>query len=59
MSKMLSVSEVAEKLSVCPNTIREYLKKRMLPGIKLHRIWRVEEEDLNKWLEEKKKGSKK
>ena len=58
MSKMLSVSEVAEKLNVCPNTIREYLKKRMLPGIKLHRIWRVDAEDLEKFLKERKQGEK-
>ena len=58
MSKMLSVSDVAEKLNVCPNTIREYLKKRMLPGIKLHRIWRVEEQDLQKFLKERKQGEK-
>ncbi len=58
MSKMLSVSDVAEKLNVCPNTIREYLKKRMLPGIKLHRIWRVEEEDLQKFLKERKQGER-
>jgi len=55
---MLSVSDVAEKLNVCPNTIREYLKKRMLPGIKLHRIWRVEEEDLQKFLKERKQGER-
>jgi len=58
MSKMLSVSDVAERLNVCPNTIREYLKKRMLPGIKLHRIWRVEEEDLQKFLKERKQGER-
>ena len=59
MTKMLTPSEIAEKLNLHPNTVRDYLKAGVLPAVKLGRVWRVEEEDLNKWLEEKKRGSKK
>ena len=48
--------EVAQKLRVHPNTIRDYLKDGILPGIKLGRIWRVEEKDLEEFIKERKRG---
>lgn len=59
MIKMLTPSEIAEKLNLHPNTVRDYLKTGILPGVKLGRVWRVEEEDLYKFLKERKRGVKK
>jgi len=59
MTKMLTPSEIAEKLNLHPNTVRDYLKAGVLPGVKLGRVWRVEEEDLDKFLKERKRGVKK
>ena len=44
MSEMLTPIEVAEKLKVHPNTIRDYLKAGILPAIKLGRAWRKRQE---------------
>lgn len=59
MSKMLTLAEVAEKLRLHINTVREYVKAGKIPAVKLDRVWRVEEEDLRKFLEERKRGFKK
>jgi len=59
MTKMLTPSEIAERLNIHPNTVRDYLKAGILPAVKLGRVWRVEEEDLNNWLEKRKTGVKK
>lgn len=46
-SKMLSPEEVAERLSVTPNTIRGWLREGTLKGVKLgNKIWRISEEEL-------------
>jgi len=56
---MLTLAEVAERLRLHINTVREYAKAGKIPAIKLDRAWRVEEEDLRKFLEERKRGIKK
>jgi len=58
-TKMLTPNDIAKRLNIHPNTVRDYLKAGVLPAVKLGRVWRVEEEDLNKWLEEKKRDNKK
>jgi len=50
MSRILTVEQVAEKLQVKPLTVREYLRKGMIPGRKLGRSWRVVESDLEWFL---------
>ena len=55
---MLTPEEVAEKLRVHPNTVRDYLKQGILPGIKLGRAWRVEEKDLEAFIKERKQGAR-
>ena len=59
MTKMLTPSEIAEKLNIHPNTVRDYLKAGILPAVKLGRVWRVEEEDLEEFIRERKRGVKK
>ena len=61
MSQIFTLEEVAGKLKVHPMTIRRYIKKGLLPAIKLGngRIWRIKEDDLNSFLEKFKKGGRK
>lgn len=59
MTKMLTPSDIADKLNIHPNTVRDYLKAGILPAVKLGRVWRVEEKDLNNWIEKRKTGARK
>lgn len=49
--KLMTPEEVAEKLNVTVNTVREWLRSGELTGVKLGRIWRVRAEDLKAWVE--------
>ena len=55
---MLTPSEIAEKLNLHPNTVRDYLKTGILSGVKLGRVWRVEVEDLEEFIRARKQGVK-
>lgn len=59
MPKMLTPSEIAKRLNLHPNTVRDYLKAGILPAVKLGRVWRVEEEDLTEFLRARKRRVKK
>ena len=59
MAKMLTPGQIAERLNLHPNTVREYLKAGVIPGIKLGRVWRIEEEDLKQFIRARKRGIKK
>ena len=61
MSQIFTLDEVATKLKVHPMTIRRYIKKGILPAIKLGdgKVWRINEDDLNAFLERFKKGGRK
>ena len=49
--KMLTPEQVAERLAVTPNTVRGWLRKGMLKGVKLgKKVWRVREEDLEAYI---------
>ena len=50
MARILTVEEAAEKLRVKPHTVREYLKRGMIPGRKLGRSWRIVEAELESFL---------
>lgn len=39
---LLTVSDVAERLSVSTDTVRRYLRSGELPAVRLTRDWRVE-----------------
>jgi excisionase family DNA binding protein len=53
IEKYLSPEEIAEALGIVPATVREWLKKGELKGMKLGRLWRVKESDLEAFLESK------
>jgi len=50
MSQVLTVEQAARKLQVKPHTVREYLKRGMIPGRKLGRSWRILETELESFL---------
>lgn len=56
MEKLLSTREVAKILGLHEQVIRRYIQKGILPAIKLERKYRINEKDLNDWLEKRRVG---
>lgn len=52
MSKFLLVEEAAEKLRLHPNTIRIYIKRGKLPAAKFGKVYRIKNEDLEKFIQQ-------
>jgi len=59
MSKLLTLKEVCERLRLHENTVREYINEGKIPAIKLDRVWRVEEKDLDIFLSSRKQRVRK
>jgi len=59
MTKLLTLKEVCERLRLHENTVREYINEGKIPAIKLDRVWRVEEKDLDLFLSNRKQRVKK
>ena len=47
---LLTVEEVAERLSVSTETVRRYLREGRLRGVKLIRAWRIQPEELERFI---------
>ena len=56
MGKLLSVKEVASILGLSKAVILRYIRGGILPAVRLERAYRIDEKDLNNWLEERKTG---
>ena len=53
LETLLTVEEVAEKLSVAPNTVRRWLRNKWVAGFKLRGgPWRVPTSELRRFVEE-------
>jgi len=52
--KFLTVGQVAEMLQIKVQTVYKYLRAGKIPGVRVGSIWRVNEEDLLKFLKSKK-----
>lgn len=50
LNGLLTPEEVAEKVKVDIQTVRVWLRAKKLKGIKMGRLWRVKEADLNQFL---------
>jgi excisionase family DNA binding protein len=48
--KFLTPDEVATHLRVSAEVIRRLLRRRELPAIRVGRAWRVEEDELRRWI---------
>jgi excisionase family DNA binding protein len=51
--KFFTTEQVANILQVHPFTILKFIKQGKLKGIKLGRIYRIKESDINKFLEDR------
>jgi len=56
MGKLLRVKEVASILGLHEAVIRRYIREGILSAIRLEGEYRVDEKDLNNWLEGRKTG---
>jgi excisionase family DNA binding protein len=50
MEKLLTPEQAAEILQVNSATVREWLKKGKLKGIKVEKLWRIRQSDLESFL---------
>jgi excisionase family DNA binding protein len=48
----LTPQEVSDLLQVSVYTVRRWIKQGELPAYKVGRLWRINESDLDKWLEQ-------
>jgi len=46
----MTPEEVAERLAVSPKSVRAWLRSARLRGVKTGRLWRIREDDLNRFL---------
>lgn len=51
MDRLLTPEEAAEILAVSPKSIREWLRKGKLKGLRAGRLWRIRERDLEAFLD--------
>ena len=54
--EIYTVEQAAEKLTVSPLTIREWLRNGTLPGHKAGRFWRITDEDIEEMFAKTKKS---
>ena len=51
---MLTLQEVAQRLNVHENTVKNFIRQGKLVAYKLNRVWRIKEKDLEKFLSQRK-----
>ncbi|MHB8732040.1 MAG: helix-turn-helix domain-containing protein [bacterium] len=52
----LTPEEVAAALRVSPSVVRRLLRRGDLPSVRVGRAWRVDEEDLRRWIRRRRHG---
>jgi excisionase family DNA binding protein len=50
MDKLLTPDQAAEKLAVKPRSIKEWLRQGKLLGVKIGKLWRIRNEDLETFI---------
>jgi excisionase family DNA binding protein len=50
MQPFLTPKEVSDLLQVSVYTVRRWIKQGELPAYKVGRLWRINKDDLNQWL---------
>ena len=57
---MLTLKQAAEKLAIKPDTVKGFIKSGALPGAKIGKCYRIEQADLDSFIQaEKQKFVKK
>ena len=54
MDEFLTVSKVAKRLKLHPETIARYIRQGELPALKFGRVWRMERKEVDKFTKETK-----
>lgn len=54
--EIMTVPEVAEYTRMSELSVRRYLKRKILPGVKIGRNWRIRKEDVDRLLDPNKTG---
>jgi len=55
---LLTVKEAAKQLGLSVGTVRNYIRRGMIPAVKFHRAVRIDEKDLERFVEAHKRGIK-
>lgn len=50
VEKLLTPEEAGERLSVATKTIKDWLRAGKLKGVKVGRLWRIREADLDAFI---------
>jgi excisionase family DNA binding protein len=50
MNHLLTIEEAAGRLKIAVKTMREWLRTRKLPGVKMGKYWRVREQDIEAFV---------
>lgn len=58
MKKALTVQDISERLAVSERTVYNLVERGELQAFRVGRMWRVEEKDLESYIEEQKKAEK-
>ena len=58
MEELLTVNEAGKLLRLNPETVARYIREGKIPGVKFGRVWRIEKEDLKRFIRERKQGVK-
>jgi excisionase family DNA binding protein len=54
--EFLTVSQIAKRLQMSPQTVRVWIEEGMLRGFRVRKVWRVPREDFERLLESLKDG---
>jgi len=54
--QLLTIEQVADYLQLQKSTIYTYAQRGSIPALKVGRNWRFKREDIEAWLEERKRG---
>jgi acetyl-CoA synthetase len=57
LDKYLTVTEVSDNLKIPVNTVREWLRKGSLKGVRIGRHWRIKEIDFQAFITEQEGGT--
>ncbi len=52
MERLLTPKEAAEYIAVTPRTVKEWLRRGELTGLKVKSMWRIRMSDLEKFIQE-------
>ncbi len=54
--RLLTIEQVANYLQLPKSTVYTYAQRGSIPAFKVGRNWRFKREDIEAWLEERKRG---